>query len=117
MKINIHRSIIHTGILFALLSIFFVGCGEKKSAGVIKCEELASVPRDRIKASPEPAPGYDPKAALVRAECLLLACKHYEGSDDYTETSKWMYGESKITENRKQSGGEKAMEQLACLTP
>jgi hypothetical protein len=87
------KKLVHIISVCGLVGILCVGCGEKKSAGVIKCEEQVTeiwinMPK-KLHDSGEMSDDIYQKA-MVNGECAVKACALYEGGASDEEMKKFM---------------------------
>jgi hypothetical protein len=95
---------IQTLIVCGLMGIFFVGCGEKKSAGIIKCEEEVTklsieMPKKLYEGGTTTEEQY--KKSMAEGEASVKACAHYEGGPSNEDLGPWIMG-GDLEKNAKQ---------------
>ena len=109
--------------LFILVAGSFLlsSCGEKKSAGVIKCEEsitglFITLPTNLHDSGNLTDEAY--KDAIAEGECAIKACALYEGGASDKELGKWLmegnakkYWDSNSVSCTLQAGGKETISQ------
>jgi|SaaInl4_100m_RNA_FD_contig_21_231583_length_324_multi_10_in_0_out_0_1 hypothetical protein len=87
------KKVIFILIGISLVAVLFVGCGEKKSAGVIKCEENMTELSINLPKKLHDSGGLTDaqyEDAIAEGNCAVKACALYKGGASDEEIGKWM---------------------------
>ena len=87
------KKLVYLIFVCGLMGILFAGCGEKKSAGVIKCEESMTelsinMPKKLHDSGDLTDAQYED--AIAEGNCAVKACALYKGGASDEEIGKWM---------------------------